>query len=215
MTIRHSIRSLRAALVALAAIFLGQWSLAAMAQEEAADSDGAKAFINKLSDDAVKVWADMTMTEAEREAEFRRLLHEGFDVDFISKLVLGRHMRTASRDQLISYRDLFPPYIVNSFARRLGDYSNEKLEVLGTSPAGARDVFVRSRIVRPGGEPIAADWRVRKTDADFQIVDIKVEGISLAVTQRDEFSSVIERQGFDGLLDVLKKGAADDTQSAE
>ncbi|GAB4572548.1 MAG: ABC transporter substrate-binding protein [Rhodothalassiaceae bacterium] len=183
--------------------------------QTAADPDEARAFIEKLSDDAVAVWANMKLTEAEREAEFRRLLHEGFDVDFISKLVLGRHMRTASREQLLTYRELFPAYIVNSFARRLGDYSNEKLEVLDTAPAGSSDVFVRTRIVRPGGEPIAADWRVRKVNDIYRIVDIKVEGISLAVTQRDEFSSIIDRQGFDGLLDVLRKGATDEPATAE
>lgn len=193
----------------LAVFVIGVFMTGAQAQEAAEDPDGATAFIDTLSNDAVAVWSDSTKTEAERQKEFRDLLHEGFDVNFIAKLVLGRHMRTASSDQLREYQRLFPSYIINSFARRIGDYGNEKLVILGTAPAGKRDLFVRSHIVRPRGEPITADWRIRKVDDKFQIVDIKVEGISLAVTQRDEFASIIERRGFDGLLKVLRDGAID------
>ncbi|GAK33780.1 toluene tolerance protein [Iodidimonas nitroreducens] len=195
-------------LVASLVLIIGLFSLQASAQETAAaDPEGAKDFIAQLSDDAVKVWADPTKTEAERQAAFRQLLHEGFDVDFISKLVLGRYMRTASDAQLQEYQKLFPDFIVNSFAGRIGDYGNEKLVVDGTTEAGPRDIFVRSKIVRPGGEPLSADWRLRKKDDKFQIVDIKVEGISMAITQRDEFSSLIQREGFDRLLETLRKGA--------
>lgn len=192
-----------------AILLIGIFMTGAHAQEAAQDPEGAMVFIDTLSSDAVAVWSDATKTEAERQKEFRNLLYAGFDVDFIAKLVLGRHMRTASSDQLREYQRLFPDYIINSFANRIGDYGNERLVVLGTAPAGKRDLFVRSNIERPRGEAITADWRVRKVNGEFQIVDIKVEGISLAVTQRDEFASIIERRGFNGLLDTLRDGTAD------
>ncbi len=195
--------------MAFAVLLIGLFMTSAHAQEAAEDPEGATAFIDTLSNDAVAVWSDSTKTEAERQQEFRDLLYEGFDVDFIAKLVLGRHMRTATPDQLREYQRLFPSYIINSFANRIGDYGNEKLVVLGTAPAGKRDLFIRSNIVRPKGEPITADWRVRKVNGKFQIVDIKVEGISLAVTQRDEFASIIERRGFNGLLTTLRDGGTD------
>lgn len=185
----------------------------AHAQEASEDPEGAADFIATLSDNAVAVWSDATKTEAERQEAFRELLYDGFDVNFIAKLVLGRHIRTASPDQLREYQKLFPGYIINSFARRIGDYGNEKLVITGTVPTGKRDLFVRTQIVRPNGEPILADWRIRKVKDAFQIVDIKVEGISLAVTQRDEFASIIERKGFDGLLETLRSDTVDVAQN--
>ncbi len=176
------------------------------AQEAAQDPEGAKAFIQKLSDEALAVWRDPTITFEERERKFRDMLKRDFAIDFLARLVLGRHLRTATPEQLKTYFELFPVYIVDKFARRLGDYNNQRIVVGDTAPAGRRDIFVRTTLVRPGGEPIAADWRVRRMKDGFKIIDVKVEGISMAITQRDEFASIIARDGFDGLLRVLREG---------
>ncbi len=181
-------------------------SAPARAQEAAQDTEGAQAFIQKLSDEAMAIWRDPTITFAEREQKFRDILQRDFAIDFLGQLVLGHYVRTATPEQLKEYYELFPVYIVDKFARRLGDYNNQQIVIGDTAPAGRRDVFVRTTLVRPGGEPIAADWRVRKMKDGFKIVDVKVEGISMAITQRDEFASIIARDGFDGLLKVLREG---------
>ena len=181
-------------------------STPARTQEAAQDPEGAKAFIQKLSDEALEIWRDPTITFKEREQKFRDILQRDFAIDFLARLVLGRHLRTATPEQLKEYFKLFPVYIVDKFARRLGDYNNQQIVVGNTAPAGRRDIFVRTTLVRPGGEPIAADWRVRKMKDGFKIIDVKVEGISMAITQRDEFASIIAKDGFDGLLKVLREG---------
>lgn len=194
----------------LAAILMVLAPFSAWAQDEekvaADDPEGAMAFIQKLSDDMLEAWTNVELTETQRQEEFRQLLYTGFDVDYVSKLVLGRHRRTASRSQLNEYLDLFPKYIINIFANRIGDYGDEKFEVLGTAPAGKRDIFVRSQILRPNGNNIAADWRVRWEDGGYSIIDLKVEGISMALTQREEFSAKVEADGMEGLLEQLRSG---------
>ncbi len=71
-------------------------------------------------------------------------------------------------------------------------------------PTGAKDVVVSTRIDRPSGPPIAAEWRVRATDNRLRIIDVSVEGVSMVVTQRSEFASVIQRNGVEGLIEVLR-----------
>ena len=97
--------------------------------------------------------------------------------------------------------------MIATYAARLGPYSGETLEVGTVRGAGERGVTVTSRILRPQGEPIRLDWRLRRiSTGGWQIVDIVVEGVSLALTQRSEFDSVIRRSGgtIDGLLQVLR-----------
>ncbi len=175
----------------------------------AQDPEGAQAFISDLADQAMKIWRDPTLTQLEREKGFRDLLYAGFDVNFLARISLGRFVRQMTRDQFREYMRLFPDYIVNKFANRIGEYTNQTIEIGEVVPAGRRDVYVRTTLQRPGAEPVAADWRVRKTKDGFRIVDVKVEGISMVISQRDEFASLIEKSGIEGLLAELRKGAAE------
>jgi len=224
---RKSMHALPAGLhvIALAAIALVGLAAGqpAAAQMNAGDDpaieqpDKARTFVADLADQAIEVWKDPTITEKERERAFRDLLYDAFAVDFISQLVLGRHYRTASDEQLATYKELFPEYIIRSFTGRLGSYNGQRIDITNTAPAGTRDVFVRSEIVSPNseGEPIHADWRVRNLDSVFKIVDVKVEGVSMAITKREEFSSIIAKDGFDGLFEELRTGSAVETAAAE
>lgn len=225
--IRQSLHALSAGLrvYAMAAIaFAGLAAgLPAAAQITAGDTPaieqprGAQTFVSDLADQAIEVWKDPTITEKEREKAFRDLLYDAFAVDFISQLVLGRHYRTASDQQIETYKELFPEYIIRSFTGRLGSYNGHQIDIKGTAPAGTRDIFVRSEIVSPNsqGEPIHADWRVRNLDSNFKIVDVKIEGVSMAITKREEFSSIISKDGFNGLFEELRTGSAIETAAAE
>lgn len=218
-------RSLFRPLIALSAglLALGAAIATSAAQPEAGDAaaaeqpDAAREFVETLADRAIEVWKDPTVTEQGREEAFRDLLYDAFAVDFISRLVLGRHYRTASEEQIETYTDLFPEYIIRSFTGRLGNYNDQNIEVQGTAPAGTRDLFVRSRLVTPNskGDPIQADWRVRNIDGEFKIVDVKIEGVSMAITKREEFSSIIAKGGFDELFEELRSGSVVETAQAE
>lgn len=177
------------------------------AQDEdtaANDPDGAFQFISELSSNAIQVLDNPLLTQDERDGEFRRLLREGFDLDYIGRLVLGRHARNATDEQLESYKSIFPEYVLQIYSHRLKERGDETFEVDSTTPAGKRDLYVRSRIVRPNGPDVAADWRVRRVNGEFRIVDLKIEGISMAITQRDEFSAKINSEGIDALIAFMR-----------
>jgi len=108
-----------------------------------------------------------------------------------------------SRDQRIEYVAVFGAFVVKKYAAMIGGYAGEKLAVRGERTSGKADVIVVTRIERPSGPAIDAEWRVRKKGERWRIIDISVEGISMAVTQRAEFKSVVQRHGIDGLIEVL------------
>lgn len=177
--------------------------LSAIGQTAQDDTEAAAVFIDQLSNDAIGVWTNTELTEDERRVEFNRLLSDGFHLPYIAQLALGRHYRTATGEQRQAYLDVFPDYIIEVFSERIGEYGDERFEVTGTAPAGSRDVYVRSKIIRPGSEDLLADWRVRQIDGKLQIIDIKLEGISLVRTQRDDFQEQIAASGIDGLIAEL------------
>ena len=124
----------------------------------------------------------------------------------IGRFVLGRYWRTASREQQQEYLELFENMVVETYARRFTEYSGETFRVLGSRGEGEGDTMVQSQIVRPAGPPIQVAWRVRERNGQFRIIDVSIEGVSMAVTQRNEFGAVIQRNGgrIEPLLETLR-----------
>ena len=82
--------------------------------------------------------------------------------------------------------------------------------VRGSRPEGQRDIMVLSDIIRPNGPPVAVGWRVREQDVGLRIIDVVIEGVSQGITQRDEFRSIIQRNGgeLNALFEIMRDSIA-------
>jgi len=168
-------------------------------------TDGAAQFVQTLAQQAIATLSRQGMTLEQREGIFRDLLRQGFDLEFIGRFVAGRYFREMSPNQQADYLQLFGDFVLKTYAGRLGGYAGEQFSVVSARPAGQQDVLVQSRIDRQaGGPPILAEWRVRVIGSGYRIIDVMVEGVSMAVTQRSEFDSVLSRGGPESLLAALR-----------
>lgn len=161
-------------------------------------------FVDELIDDAIAILRRKELPVSERESLLAEKLRKGFALDYIARFVLGRHWRKATPEQRREYQHLFTDFIIKSYSVRLDDYTDQTIEVGRAKPAGKKDFIVASKIIRDTGPPLAIDWRVRKRDGAYKVIDLKVAGISMAISQREEFSAVVQREGIEGLIDGLR-----------
>ena len=157
----------------------------------------AEQFIEVLSSEALTLATDTTLTSRDRLSKISKLLSEGFDMPWIARFILGRNWRNASQNEREEYSSLFKTILEHSYSRQFTDYSGQKIVILGHK-LGRRDyIFVRSRIFDPERSNIHIDvnWRLVPAGNSFKIVDIVIEGVSMAVTQRNEYASVLQRNG--------------------
>lgn len=191
-------RSLNLAAMALA---LG---LALSARPAAAAADPAQ-IVRSMGSQALEVLGK-NVPPNEREARFQALFHQDFDVPTIARFVLGRYWRQATPAERQEFVRLFFQYTILTYSNRLGEYGGEHFQVTGSRPDGDGSI-VTSQIVHPNAAPTKVDWRLNWTDGTYKITDVIVDGISMAVTQRSEFASVIERHGgqLQGLLALLRQ----------
>ncbi|MGH6990325.1 MAG: MlaC/ttg2D family ABC transporter substrate-binding protein [Stellaceae bacterium] len=184
----------RAALIGLLSLTLLVPAVAPRAA--VAPPSGPGHFINHLVNAALQVLAQHGLTAAQREQRFDQLLTQNFDVPRIARFVLGRYWRTASPAERQKFIDVYRSFIVVSYATRFSQYSGETVKVTHVRRETADISVVSSEIVHPNGEPpVKVSWRVRKGRNGYKIIDVGVEGVSMMLTQREEFASVIERNG--------------------
>lgn len=176
---------------------------------QAAGETDARSFIQALADTAMKTVAVKDLSDDERALRFRNLFVNTFDLPEISKLVLGRYWRPATPEQRGEFQKLFEDIQVYTWTRRFKEYSGETLDIFGVEADASGDSLVVSQIRRHNLAPINVSWRVRKDGEIFRVVDIIVEGASMIVTYRSDYSGVLSSQGgkLDGLLAVMRQKA--------
>ncbi|HNQ92168.1 MAG TPA: ABC transporter substrate-binding protein [Alphaproteobacteria bacterium] len=171
------------------------------------DSKAALDFVKSTAERGLTFLSNPESTQEQKKKEFRKLLDSSFDLETIARFALGKYWNAATLAQQKEYVTLFKKMVVQVYADRFGEYKGQKFEVKSARPVGSKDAMVASQIVpADGGENILVDWRVRKNGSAYKIVDVYVAGVSMSVTQRSDFSSVIQRGGGDVavLIDYLK-----------
>lgn len=169
----------------------------------------AQKFIDAVATRGIGFLSSGKMSQVEQKKSFRGLLRDSFDLATIGRFSLGKYWRAANPSQRSEYQRLFEDMLVDVYTARFGSYNGQKMVTISSQVVDANDVMVASQIIPvDGSSPINIDWRVRLTDGRYKIVDVMVEGISMAVTQRADFGAVIDRGGGDVavLINHLKNG---------
>ena len=169
-------------------------------------SKGAKGFIDSMGQRAVGFLGDASMDTSAKKSSFRKLLQDSFDMKTIGRFSLGRYWRVATPEQRKEYLRLFENMVIDVYSQRFSDYQGQKFETRSYRNDGPSDTIITSFIVPETGPEIQVDWRVRHKNGRYRVIDVIVEGVSMSVTQRSDFSAVIQRGGGDvqGLLAHLR-----------
>ncbi|MBL8700777.1 MAG: ABC transporter substrate-binding protein [Alphaproteobacteria bacterium] len=174
----------------------------ASAQADARQVADAGQFVARMAQTAIDDLATADVPDPQRQQRFRELFEEAFDVPLIARFVLGRYWRQASDGEKREYLKLFDELVVQTYSRRFTEFNGARFRVLSVSkPNEDNDVIVGVEGTLVGKPPIRLDVRVRQAGNVNKIIDVAVEGVSMLITQRDEFASVIQRGG--GRVDAL------------
>ncbi len=184
-------------------------STASFAAPPVVNPADAVAFMNQLWDRAVQV-LNKKAEPALRQERFRQLFHADFDSPGIARFVLGRYWRDASEDEQRDFVKLFEDYVVFVYTARLSNFGGQDFKVRGSRSDG-NGVIVSTDVFSPGSTtPLKIDWRLVSDNGTYKINDVIVEGVSMLVTQRSEFASIVQRNGGQvrGLLAMMREKTA-------
>ncbi|MEZ7833577.1 MAG: ABC transporter substrate-binding protein, partial [Candidatus Pelagibacter bacterium] len=152
----------------------------------------ADVFIQSTVNRAAKTLGG-NLSKEERVEKLKDIARDTVDISGIGFYSLGAHRKNLTEDQLNEYKKVFAEYFLKSFSSRLAEYSNPEIEVDSKKVINKNYTIVSSTLVATDSRPkVKIEWRVYTKDPDNLLIrDLIIEGLSLARTQKEEFSSII------------------------
>ena len=141
---------------------------------------------------------------------FEESFAEYFDINTVGRFVIGRFWNTATEAEQEEYIELFKKLIIKNYGSKMSMYTGEGFNVIGTRVESEKATVVSSKITHPGSKQTTnIDWRVGTKDGKMGIIDVIIEGVSMSVTQKQEYASIIQRGGgnIESLLVLMRKQA--------
>ena len=181
-------------------------AVAAFAGAPALAATDLSAFVTQLADEAITTLSKADPTDTARAAALKPILLKYFDMPDMAKHVLGAYWKKISPEQQEAFVGQFTNYMASVYGQRFKSYKGQKLEVKRVRDQGALATVFTA--VAEGNEDSGArvDWEIKNDGAEPRVVDIRVEGLSLGDTHRQEFTSVLSQHNGDisALMGILK-----------
>ena len=161
-------------------------------------------FVQETADEATEA-LNKRLSKEEKMEKLKIIAKKSVDIKGIGNYSLGTHRKTISDQQKDEYFDIFEQYFLKSFASRLAEYTDPKIRVDSQKKLNDKYTMVSSTLLATSEKAeIKIDWRVVTKNPDNPlIIDVIIEGVSLAKVQREEFNSII--QSNDGNINALFK----------
>ena len=165
-----------------------------------------KNFVNELVNEAINILSDKNLNIEDKKNFIEKIALENVDIPALGLYTLGELRKSSKESDLIKYQKTFEKYFLKTLKSRLDDYSSRKFEVLSSDKKSSNYTIVSSKISSDDGNPeIKIDWRIYTKNPDKPLIrDLIVEGLSLARTQKEEFSSILSSNNNDINALILK-----------
>ncbi len=162
-------------------------------------SSNPKEFVTELVNEAMSKLADKNLTKEEKEQFIEEIALENVDINALALYTLGELRKTFEKQEIKNYQSVFEKYFLKSLTSRLSDYSTSIFEVVSSDKKSSNYTIISSEVIPKDGSPkIKIDWRIYTKNPEKPLIrDLIVEGLSLARTQKEEFSSILSSNNND------------------
>jgi len=165
-------------------------------------------FVDDLADDIITNVLTAEVTPEQKLEKFRDAFTKAVDLKSVGQFVLGVYWRKASDEDKQAFLDAFTEFTTKTWADRFDMYNGQNILFTGVRNAERNQYYVDSHI--EDKEPVEVIWRLRQKGDSYKIIDIIVEGVSMAMSYRNEYSAILQQNGGNvkALAEELQKKSA-------
>jgi len=171
--------------------------------------------VRETLEKVVAILQNADLPAAERRRRIEKLAFDVFDFETMGKLVLARSWRKFDTEQRREFIEQFKQHLSRNYGSRLDRYQQTDVDVVAARIEPRNDVTVLSRVVGGDFEGVELDYRLRRRDGEWKVIDVVIEGVSLVANFRSQFREIVNRKGPDGLLAQMRAKNAESRPNAE
>ena len=165
----------------------------------------AEAFVLKLTDEAKIIFNDKSLNKDSRLKKLNDLTSKYLDLDALASYTLGDYREKATNSERENFNKLFREYFIKNMSSKLNDFADQDLKIIDSKKINDNNIILSTKVFsKKDAQEIAVEWRIYIKDSKLLARDLVVEGLSLARTQKEEFSSIIASKGFVGVITALE-----------
>lgn len=162
-------------------------------------------FSTNIADNIISIVNNKKSSEGAKKQQILSIIKKDFDVTWMSRFALGKSYRELSQNQKEKYTELYTHYLLANYFPILMKYEDESYKVTKINKANNNGYDVDIQVDRKNAQPILIRYHIKKSkDAKYKVVDMVVEGVSTILSQRSEFSHILQNSGIDGLMQTLQ-----------
>lgn len=193
----------------LFALLLGLFTQAAVAAESAGVTS-ARQPVERLNDVLIDVMKNSARLKYQgRYKKLEPVVKDVFQFEAVAQIALGSHWKKLEQTQKITFIGVLTNLSVATYAAQFNEYAGEKFEYQSGEETKADRVTLRYLMVAPNEKPIKFEYIVNQFSGQWQIINIIVDGISDLALKKAQYTSVIDREGFDKLVAKLSQKVTD------
>jgi phospholipid transport system substrate-binding protein len=182
----------------------------ALATSAAGAEQGPRQVVESTANSVIGVLNQKELPTDEKRTRIEEIVYAHVDFDTLSRLVLARNWKRFDERQQADFKKEFKRHLSVTYGNNINEYRNESVAILGDREESRGDWTVHTKIVRAaGGQDFLVDYRLRRRESEWKIIDVIVEGVSMVANFRSQFQSILSSGGPDRLLKLLgEKNAA-------
>ena len=188
-----------------AVAFAAGVTLLAAAAMAATPGEEARQLVRSTADDVIAVLAEKGLNPEQKREKITVIVEKSFDFMTLCKLVMARHWAKLTPEQQQQFAVEFKQHLTITYGKNVENYRNEKVVITGDREEARGDWTVKSIIERPTAENVKVDYRLRRIDGQWRMIDMIVEGVSLIANFRSQFQDIITKSGPAKVIDLLRE----------
>lgn len=168
-------------------------------------------FADTMTKRAVEIFHDTSLSEAQKRSDLGKIFQEAVDTDWIGRFVLGRFWNAATPEQQADYLQTYRNYLTHTYISKFNDEDGmnvSAIQINSFAPATDGGYEAKTLIQMKADADVHVDYLLDDAKGKCQVHDVKIEGVSLLVSGRSEFSALAGTSGVQGIIDAMKKKIA-------